>query len=221
MDIQRIYRFLIELQENNNREWFEQNREEYDTVKSIFDQLVQATINRIAIFDSSVMHLKPKYCTFRIHRDIRFSNDKTPYKTHLGAYINPFGRKSPMFGYYIHLSPNNSFIGGGSIGLPTKLLNKIRDNIYHRIHEYIGIVEDPTFKKYYPVVGEDFLKTAPKGYSKDYEYIDYLRCKEYICSYRVDDSFFTSSDYLDKVGEPLEQLKHLAEFINSALDNEI
>lgn len=220
MDIQRIYTFLGNLAQNNTKEWFDDNREEYQEVKKIFEAFVQSLINRIALVDPSVMALRPKDCTYRIYRDIRFSPDKTPYKTHMGAYINPKGKKSPLFGYYIHLEPGNSLVGGGSICLPTKLLTQIRENIYNRVHEYISIVENPDFKKFFPIVGEDFLKTAPKGFSKDYEYIDYLRCKEYICSYRVDDSYFTSGGYIDQIGEPLQELKHLAEFINSALDGE-
>lgn len=220
MDIQRIYDFLIALERHNDRAWFDEHKEEYLEIKGLFEEFVQTLINRIALFDPSVMVLKPKECTFRIYRDIRFSSDKRPYKTHLGAYINPNGRKSPKFGYYVHLQPGNSFIGGGSIGLPTKLLNKIRAYIYNNVDEYIDIVEDKAFKKYFTRVGEDFLKTAPKGFSKDYKYIDYLRCKEYICSYRVPDSFFINGEYIDQIGEPFMQLKHLGEFINSALEND-
>lgn len=220
MGLERIYDYLRKLEQNNDREWFKEHKDEYDEVAKIFAEFVQANINRIALIDSSVMSVKPKDCVFRIYRDTRFSPNKTPYKTHMGAYINPHGKKSPMFGYYIHLQPGNSFIGGGSIGLPTKLLTKIRENIYYRIDEYRLIVEDAEFKKYFPVVGMDFLKSAPKGFSKDYEYIDYLKCREYVCSYEVDDSFFTSKDYFDKIEAPLHQLKHLADFINSALDEE-
>lgn len=220
MDIQRIYKFLKELSINNDRDWFAAHKDEYEWVKSTFEELVQRTINRLSLIDPSVMPLKAKDCTYRIYRDIRFSKDKRPFKNHLGAYINSSGKKSFNFGYYLHLEPGNSLIGGGSICLPTKLLYKIRENIYNRVDEYIDIVEDKEFKQFFPMVGDDFLKTAPKGFPKDFEYIDYLKCKEYICSYRVDDSFFCSPDYLDRVAQPLEQLKRLGEFIDSALDND-
>lgn len=217
MELNKVYHFLKELDNNNDREWFNENKEKYEEARTIFEKFVQIVINRIALFDSSVMVLEPKDCVFRIYRDVRFSKNKLPYKTHMGAYMNPKGRKSDFFGYYVHLQPGNSFIGGGSIGLPTKQLTKIRESICERIDEYIDIVEDAEFKKYFPTVGMDFLKTAPKGFSKDYKYIDYLRCKEYICSHSVDDQFFLQSDCIDRVGDILEQAKRYGDFINSAL----
>lgn len=217
MELERIYSFLRELKQNNNREWFNDHKKAYDQVRVIFEAYTQQIINRIAVFDPTVMPVEVKDCVFRIYRDVRFSNNKLPYKTHMGAYINPKGRKSDGFGYYIHLEPGNSLLGGGSIGLPTKQLTLIRESICERIDEYIDIVEDPEFKKYFSTVGEDFLKSAPKGFSKDYEYIDYLKCKEYICSYPISDDYVLKPTALDEIGLVFEQAKRYGDFINTAL----
>lgn len=216
-NLKKIYEFLEELKQNNDRDWFNAHREEYDKARKIFEEYVQKVINRIAIFDPSVMPVKVKDCMFRIYRDVRFSPNKEPYKTHFGAYINPRGRKSDSFGYYIHLEPGSSILAGGSIGLPTKRLNLIREAIYQQVDVYIDIVEDPIFKKYFPTVGMDFLKTAPKGFPKDFEHIDYLKCREYVCSCDIADDFVLKSTALDEIGDAFEQAKRYGDFINEAL----
>lgn len=209
--------FLKDIAVNNDRDWFAENREQYEEAREEFEHFVQLVINRISLFDPSIMTVDPKEAIFRIYRDVRFSKNKLPYKQHMGAYINAYGRKSPYCGYYVHLQPGNSFLGGGSISLPTVQLNMIRNEIMHRIEEYRSIVEDPAFKRFFPVVGADFLKTAPRGFSKDYPYIDYLRCKEYICSYPVNETFFSKPDCLDLMAEAYIQVQRFGDFINSAL----
>lgn len=216
-NLKNIYEFLEELKLNNNRDWFIEHKKDYESVRKIFEAYVQKVINRIAVFDPLVMPIKVKDCMFRIYRDVRFSANKEPYKTHFGAYINPRGRKSESFGYYIHLEPGGSLLAGGSIGLPTKRLNKIREAIYEQVDVYIDIVEDSSFKKYYPTVGMDFLKTAPKGFPKDFEYIDYLKCREFVCSHDLSDDFFLKDTALDEIGDAFEQAKRYGDFINEAL----
>ncbi len=95
----------------------------------------------------------------------------------------------------------------------------VRQSIYDNIEEFVAIVEDPEFKKYFPVIGEDFLKTAPKGFPKDFKYIDYLKCKEYVCSYNVPDDFFTRPDMLEQIDKVFRQFKRFADFINYTIDD--
>ena len=163
--------------------------------------------------------LKKEIVTYRIYRDTRFSLDKTPYKTHFGGYINSRGKKSDHCGYYIHLEPGNSFLAGGSYCLPPKVLKAVRQSIFDNIDEYRGIVEDPNFKKYFPIVGDDFLKTAPKGFPKDFKYIDYLKCREYTCIYKVPNAFFSSSDFLQQTESIFIQFKRFADFLNYTIDD--
>ncbi|NDV65091.1 DUF2461 domain-containing protein [Bacteroides sp. 224] len=218
MDIPVIFRFLEELSTHNNREWFNENRDKYERVRLIFEDFVSSVISTISLFDESIRGVEVKDCTYRIYRDTRFSPDKTPYKTHLGAYINAKGKKSQHCGYYIHIQPGNCLLAGGSICPPPKLLKAIRQAIYDNIDEYRAIVEDQEFKKYFPVVGDSFLKTAPKGFPKDFEYIDYLKCKEYTCAHHVADNFFTSPDVLDRIGDVFKQLKRFGDFTNYTID---
>ena len=155
-----------------------------------------------------------KDCTYRIYRDTRFSQDKTPYKTHLGGYINARGKKSDHCGYYVHIEPGNCLLAGGSYCLPPKTLKAVRQAVYDNIDEFRGIVENPDFKQYFPVIGEDFLKTAPKGFPKDFEYVQYLKCKEYTCYCNQPDSFFLASDCVDRTAEIFKQMKPFADFLN-------
>ncbi|KAA6350111.1 hypothetical protein EZS27_002474 [termite gut metagenome] len=221
MDTSLIFRFLQELTANNNREWFDKHRDEYEKVKKEFEIFLLRIISRISLFDESIKGVQAKDCTYRIYRDTRFSSDKTPYKTHIGGYINAKGKKSNYCGYYIHLQPGNCLLAGGSICIPPNLLKAIRQGIYDDIDEYISIVEDPAFKRYFPVVGENFLKTAPKGFPKDFKYIDYLKCKDFSCSYNVTEEFFliSESEMLDKIEKVFRQLKRFADFVNYIIDD--
>ena len=101
-----IMQFLTELKQNNNREWFQANKNRYDSLRKGFIDEVQQLIDRIALFDPEIAGLEAKDCLFRIYRDIRFSPDKTPYKIHFAAYMASCGgRGSERGGYYIHLEP--------------------------------------------------------------------------------------------------------------------
>lgn len=219
MDISAIFRFLKELAANNNREWFQAHKQLYTEVQKDFEDLLATVIARISTFDESVAGILPRDCTYRIYRDTRFTLDKTPYKTHLGGYINAHGKKSEHCGYYIHVEPDGCMLAGGSWCLDTKVLKAVRQAIYDNIDEYRSIVEDPAFKQYFPVIGENRLKTAPKGFPKDFAYMDYLKCKDYTCCHYVPDEFFLASDFLDRTEEVFRQLKRFADFTNYTIDS--
>lgn len=219
MDIPVIFHFLEQLAANNNREWFHANRDHCETARAEFEKLVTAIISRISTFDESIAGIQASECTYRMHRDLRFSQDKTPFKTHFGAYINAKGKKSQHCGYYVHLQPGNSMLAGGSISPPPKLLKALREAVYENIDEYRSIVEDPEFKKYFPSIGQTFVKTAPKGFPKDFAYMDYLKCKEFSCTCHVADDFFVSPTLLDNVEDIFSQLKRFGNFTNYTVDD--
>lgn len=219
MNIPVIFQFLKEISANNNREWFNEHKEDYKCAQSEFEKLLTAIIQRISLFDESIRGVEVKDCTYRIYRDTRFSQDKTPYKTHFGGYINAKGKKSEHCGYYIHLEPGNCMLAGGSICPSPPVLKALRQSIYDNIEEFRGIVEDLEFKKYFPQIGETHLKTAPKGFPKDFEYIDYLKCKEYTISHYVPDNFFSSPGFLDKAEDVFRQMKRFADFTNYTIDD--
>lgn len=219
MNIPIIFQFLKDLSANNNREWFNEHKEDYKRAQLEFEILVTAIIERIASFDESVRGIQAKDCTYRIYRDTRFSLDKTPYKIHFGAYINAKGKKSDHCGYYVHLQNGECMLAGGSLCMDSNVLKAVRQSVFDNIDEFRAIVEDPEFKQYFPVIGESHLKTAPKGFPKDFKYIDYLKCKEYTCTYCVPDEVFLASDLLDTVEKVFRQLKRFADFTNFTIDD--
>lgn len=219
MDLSVIFQFLRDIAVNNNREWFEEHRGEYDNARRQFENFLSAVIGRISLFDETVKDLQPKDCTYRIYRDIRFSSDKTPYKIHLGGYINSKGKKSNHCGYYVHLQPGECMLTGGSLSLPPEVLKAVRLSIYDNIEEFVAIVEDPEFKQYFPLVGDDFLKSAPKGFPKDFPYIQYLKCRQYTCTCPVPDDFFFQQDVLEQIEIRFRQFKRFADFINYTIDD--
>lgn len=219
MDVSIIFQFLKELSANNNREWFNEHKDDYKRAQLEFELLLTTVIERISTFDESVKGIQAKDCTYRIYRDTRFSPDKTPYKRHFGGYINAKGKKSDHCGYYIHIENGNCMLAGGSLCLEPKILKAVRRSVYDNIDEFREIVEAPEFKQYFPVIGETHLKTAPKGFPKDFPYMDYLKCKEYTCTSYVPDSFFFAPDFLDKTEAVFRQLKRFADFTNYTIDD--
>lgn len=218
MNIPIIFQFLKELSSNNNREWFNDHKDDYLKAQAEFENLLTAIIQRISLFDDEIVGIQAKDCTYRIYRDVRFSQDKSPYKLHFGGYINGKGKKSEHCGYYVHLQLGYCLLAGGSLCPPPDILKALRQSVYDNIDEYRSIVEDPAFKKYFPVIGENFLKTAPKGFPKDFKYIDYLKPKEFICSYQVPDEFFLDEKMLDNVADVFKQLKRFSDFTNYTID---
>ena len=145
MNTKIILAFLKNIAANNNREWFQEHKSEYETVKKEFEAGVEEAITTLTTIDSEIAHLKVKDCTYRFYRDTRFSPDKSPYKRHLGAFICAKGRKALRGGYYIHLEPNNCLVAVGSYWLPTNILTSCRNEIMANIDQWRKIVEDGKF----------------------------------------------------------------------------
>ena len=235
--MQGIFHFLRELAANNTREWFQANRSWYDQIHAQFDDIVKGLLVRIAQFDPTVSHLDVKDCTYRIYRDIRFSPDKSPYKRHLGAYISAHGKKSLHGGYYIHLEPGNCMLAVGSYWLPTNILTSCRNEIMANIDTWRKIVESPKFVSFFgrpedvhqgesemwPVDKKGFgithLKSAPAGFPRDYEFIQYLRMKDYCCWKLVPDTFFENEKWLDEAMKVFKVAKPMMDFVNSVVDD--
>lgn len=214
----RVFSFLKQLKKNNTREWLADHKSEYMAVKAMRDEMAQQFIDAIASIDPAAIGYPVEKCVYRFMRDTRFSEDKTPYKTHIGIFVcPPLGKKSLLYGYYLHLEPGASIICGGNYGLPTKHLSSIRNDIRDNIEEYLSIIESPEFKEYFPTVGSDLLKTAPKGFDKQWEYIDYVRPREFGVAMSLPDSFFDNEDFATRLIPMLQQIKRLNDFINFAL----
>jgi uncharacterized protein (TIGR02453 family) len=210
--------FLKKLKKNNNRDWFNANKSLYEDAKYDFEVFLFELIQAIAEYDDSVSGLEPKDCMFRIYKDVRFSKDKSPYKTNLGASINKGGRKVPNAGYYIHLSPSECFLASGLyMPMPDKLL-AVRTKIAEESKKFTGIVESKDFKKNFKKLWEgDSLKTAPKGFPKDHPMLKYLKMKSFIGDHPVKDERVLSKNYVKYSSNILKTIKPLNDFLNEAI----
>ena len=162
--------------------------------------------------------LTPKDCMFRIFRDVRFSNDKRPYKTNFGSYISKGGRKGMYAGYYFHISPEESFTGGGLYMPPAELLKAVREHIAENTDEFLEIIDQPEFKKMYPEMYDDKLKTAPKGFPKDHEHIDLLRYKSYVFSHSFSREDIVGEKYIGQMVSAFHVLQPFNRFLNEAIE---
>lgn len=214
-----ILLFLKEITVNNNREWFVANKTWYEDVRGKFESMVSEVLLRIGTFDASVQRLSVKDCTYRFNRDTRFSPDKSPYKRHFGAYINSHGKKSSHGGYYFHLEPGCCLIAGGAYCLPSPVLRAVRQSVVDNTDEFRKIVEKPEFHQLFPVIGEDHVKTMPKGFPKDFPYPQYLRCKDYSCCLRVNEDYLAAADWLDRTGSVFQTMKPFLDFVNYTIDD--
>jgi uncharacterized protein (TIGR02453 family) len=217
----QVVQFLQELSENNNREWFQKNKKRYDESRQKVLFITDVLINEIRKFDSDVPLLEPKDCLFRIFRDVRFSNDKSPYKTNFGSFIAKGGRKSIYAGYYFHIEPDGSFVGGGVYMPEADPLKAIREAIAENGDEFSSLINNPGFKKIFPEMMDDKLKTAPKGYSPDNEFIDLLRYKSFAFSSRISREEILSENYIEQLVHSFKVLHPINRFLNDALENNL
>lgn len=209
--------FLRQLIENNNREWFQENRKKYDDAKADLEKLVGHLITEVGKFQD-LGNLQIKECIFRINRDIRFSKNKTPYKSHLSAGIGPGGRGSGKVDYYLHIQPGDqSFIGGGMWDTTSEQLARFRQEIDYNADELKKIIEDKTFREFYPHISGDSLKTMPKGYAKDHPEIELLKRKQLFFDHRFTDKEVTSKDFGEKVLKGIALLKPYTDYMNYVL----
>jgi uncharacterized protein (TIGR02453 family) len=215
----KVLEFLQELTENNNREWFNNNKDRYNESKEKILFLTDVLINEIGEFDSGVRGVSPKDCIFRIFRDVRFSKDKIPYKTNFGSFIARGGRKSMNPGYYFHIEPGQSFIGGGVYMPPAEPLRSIRNFMAENAPEFKSIINDSAFKNIFPEMYDHQLKTAPKGFAKDHEHIKFLRYKSIVFSMPLDNNTVTGKDFIENAVNAFRQLQKVNGFLNEALAN--
>ncbi|TDD76057.1 DUF2461 domain-containing protein [Flavobacterium caseinilyticum] len=215
--------FLDDLKANNNRDWFLENKKRYETFKTDYQQLVADLLNVMKPLDASLEMLEVKNCTFRINRDIRFSKDKTPYKSHLGIWLSSGAKGQNRSGYYIHLEKGSSFIAGGLYCPEAEDLKKMRKEIAFFHDDLEAILDEKNFKKEF----KDFdrnekntLKNPPRGYEKEHPAIELLKLKSFESSVRIDISEATKKDFVAAISKKLIVLKPLNDFINRALTSE-
>jgi uncharacterized protein (TIGR02453 family) len=217
MDI-KVLDFLIRLKENNNREWFAENKQEYLEAKGLFDRFINELIPAIRSFDPTLDMITAKDCTFRIYRDIRFSKDKSPYKTNMGAYIVRGGKGSPNPGYYVHIEPGQSFLAGGLYMPPSAILNKVREEIMYNFEPFMKIISAKAFRDAFGRLDDsNKLVNPPKGFPKEFPGIDYMKYKSYVVMHSVSDRLLTRDDFLSYSSGIFNILLPLKKFLSNAL----
>lgn len=211
-------KFLSDLSRNNTREWFAENKPRYESARKNYSVFLDELLKEMTAFEPVAHGQTGKDLLFRIYRDVRFSNDKRPYKDHFGAYIADGGRKSILPGYYLHLAGNNnSFLAGGLWMPPADYLKAVRQEIDYSLDEFKRIVEAPAFKTKFGELQGERLKTTPKGYEKDNPAIEYLRYKGWNAVMPLSDKVVLSPDFADVVLEGFKRLKPFNDFLIAPL----
>lgn len=223
MHTEDIINFLRELNENNNREWFAQNKSRYERVRSKFEEISRLLIAEISVFDNDIKNVDVKDCVFRIYRDIRFSTDKTPYKTHFGVYIaSAGGRKSQRGGYYLHLDPAGCFIAVGVWCPPPNILKALRQSVCDNIDELNEIRNEASFSTYFKTFfEEDKLKKVPAGFPRDFPEPELLKLKHYMVEHKLNDDILNAPDLVSRLGEIARAGYPLNKFLNYTVDEVI
>ncbi len=213
-------KFLKDLKKNNNKPWFDAHRVAYESARKDFEGFVQSLIDGLSKKDPDVAGLTAKGCMFRINRDVRFSKDKSPYKTNFGAFLNKGGKKAMTAGYYFHLEPGQIFIGGGLYMPMPPDLAKVRQEIDYNLKDFKKIIQSARFKKVYKDLDrspEYSLSRVPKGYETDNPAAEYLKLKSFVATIKLTDADVTSAAAKKKTMEAYEALLPLVKFLNEAI----
>jgi uncharacterized protein (TIGR02453 family) len=188
----------------------------YLDAKENFESFVQEIINNLIVIEPIMKGLEAKNCVFRINRDIRFSNDKSPYKSHFGAFIVQGGKKNvdKFAGYYFHIEPGKSMMAGGAYTPPGPWLSAIREKISDRSDEFIKITGAKDFIKYFGKIDGEKLKTAPKGYPSNHPQIELLKFKSYLVVNEPSDKMVLSNEFFAHVLTVFKAMKPLNDYLN-------
>ncbi|MCG6153681.1 DUF2461 domain-containing protein [Leptospira bandrabouensis] len=213
-----IIKYLIDLRENNGRNWFLENKERFNEIQKELVILTGYFLSEIEKFDKNVKGVDPKSCIFRIYKDVRFSKDKSPYKTHFGIFMRGGNRKIEGTGYYLHIEPDASLLGGGCYKPEPKSLQKIREKIAADTDSFLKILKNKQFAENF---GNTFyaekLKTAPKGFAKDHPSIEFLKYKGFAVAKKIKNSELTSNHFIQDAVHSFRTLYPLNQFIEAGI----
>jgi uncharacterized protein (TIGR02453 family) len=219
MNLSPVLEFLRKLQRNNNREWFESHKNQYLLAKNTFGDFLEALHKELIKFDDLLAGMDPRKAAFRIYRDVRFSKDKRPYKTNMGATFSPHGKMEQEPGYYLHIEPGNSFVAGGLYMPHAENLARVRQEIDYNGEVLLKILNDRKFKSFFSGLDEfDRLKTAPKGYAKDHPHIELLRNRSFVVSHGFTDAEVLHKNFVSHTSKVCRAMKPFIDFLRMALD---
>lgn len=216
--LQHTLDFLDDLCLNNNRVWFKANRDRYELARAAYADVLSELIARFDVVDD-LGGISPEACMYRINRDVRFSADKSPYKTWFGALLGKQGRKSETLWTYFQVAPKgNSLVAAGAYRPSPEQVKFIRDTIAADSSPLRKLITAPTFKSLFGSLEGDALKTAPKGYPKDHPDIDLLRLKQWLATRDLTVDDLLRDDLVDYVLEIAGAMKPFAHYIANLLE---
>lgn len=212
-----ILDFLQDLAHNNDRTWFEANRDRYKHVKMRMDEIAAEFIEAVAEFDSSVEGVRVKDATYRIYRDTRFSKDKSPYKTWFGVYVCPHGKKSGFSGYYMHVEPdqNHYMLCTGAYCPTAGEIKSVREEI---MTEGDAFVESINAAEGFEIDWSSALKRMPQGWSAEDPHSEYYRLRNFLLMKLVDKDYFLRPNAVKCAAEDMQRTKAFNDTLNRAIE---
>lgn len=229
-----LYKFLREVGQRQDRDWFKANKAEFDQFREQWYADIDRLLNYCSEFWPELKGQTGKGSTYRIYRDTRFSLDKSPYKTYFSATVSPRGRSSAaahLPGYYLQVGPggygfndknsDNSGLYGGLWCPEAPVLKKIRRAIVDNIDEFEEIINEPSLIKYFPTWEGESLKTVPKGYDRNHPQAELLRLKDYGRYEPLTMKFFSDPNWTEKAAEHFRALFPLLRFLEYSVNEEV
>ena len=213
-----VLAFLEQLSENNQKSWMDENKSWYLQVKKEFHAEVDNLLKGLVELEPGMASFTAKDCTFRQNRDVRFSPNKMPYKVNMAAYFALGGKKSPGPGYYLHIQPGNSFVGGGLYLPPADMLKKLRQEIDYSGEELKAIIAEKNFKDQFDTLKGEKLKTSPRDYDVDHPQIDLLRFKSFEVFTTLSDEVIKGERVVEKSLEAFKVMQPFMEFLYRSVD---
>jgi len=207
--------FLKDLSKNNNRPWFNDNKDRYTAAHENMVAFAEDLIDEMSHHDNLVP-MTGKKSLFRIYRDVRFSKDKSPYKNNFAGGLKR-ATKWLRGGYYYHIQPGESFAGGGFWGPNSEDLKRVRQEIAADDQPLRKIIADPTFVKTFGTLKGDAVKTAPKGFAKDHPAIDLLRHKQFVISRSFTEKEITSAEFVHELVQTFQDMRPFFDYMSDVL----
>lgn len=215
----KTFEFLVKLEQNNNRDWFNENKSLYTDSQQDLINFLEELIQQMSSYDGEITKTDVKKSLFRIYRDVRFSKDKSPYKTNFGASLG-MGKGSQKAGYYLHIEPGKSFVAAGIYMPEPQVLKTIRKEISLFKDDFLKVVHSENFTNTFTNLDQDSkLKNVPQGFEKEDPMAEYLKLKNFIIVYPLRDSDLTKKDSASKVSKIFEAAKPLNDFLNNIISN--
>ncbi len=217
--LETCFEFLSKLKDNNNREWFNANKDQYQEAYNRLIEFADVLLAKLNEHDQ-IETPSGKKSLFRIYRDVRFSKDRTPYQTHFSGSFRRATRDL-RGGYYFRIQPGNTLIAGGFWGPNSDDIKHIREHIAADDEPLRHILKDKTVRSYFGELQGEQVKTAPKGFSKDHPSIDLLRYKQFIFTHSFEEEEAKRPDFVNKVNDGFKKMRPFFDYMSEILTTDL